>query len=81
MSPSAHIRGWCSDCGKETEQCQGPDHVGDNRCIRCSGGLYSVRYRICVNCGDAPVSTERKTSEGAEDSDLSASDRTKSAKI
>jgi hypothetical protein len=31
--------------------------------MKCSGGIHSFRYRICVNCGDAPVGGERETCE------------------
>jgi hypothetical protein len=63
MPPSTPIRGWCVECDRETEQCQGPEHVGENRCMKCCGGIHSFRYRICVNCGDGPVGGERETAE------------------
>jgi hypothetical protein len=60
----APIYGYCARCGCETEQCKGPQHRAENRCMSCGGGLGDVRERYCINCLDLPFREKREQAIG-----------------
>ncbi len=54
----------CERCGATTEQCKGPSHRGQNRCMACCGGVADARRRICSNCIDIPYREKREQASG-----------------
>ena len=44
------VYAYCSECGRETEQCQYEYHDGSNRCMNCNDGLGIEYRRSCMQC-------------------------------
>jgi hypothetical protein len=60
----APILGYCPRCFRQTEQCKGDRHRGENRCMKCNGDLGDPNRRWCANCIDLPYREKREAALG-----------------
>jgi len=60
----APVYDYCPRCDERTEQCKGPAHRGENRCITCNGGLGDTNRQHCNNCLDLSYRQKRETALG-----------------
>jgi hypothetical protein len=63
-SERAPVYDCCPRCNSQTEQCKSPIHRGQNRCMRCNGGVSNIAKRHCDNCNDLKYREKREAALG-----------------